>query len=115
MNAKIVKSIWAKQALLASGWQNHVLITLDPHGNIVSTDVDQQIPEADCQLVRGTLIPGITNLHSHAHQRAMAGLAEKSIAGKDNRDSFWSWRSVMYHYLEKIQADDLSNIFVELV
>ena len=50
------------------------------------------------------LIAAIPNVHSHAHQRAMAGLGER--AG-DSADSFWTWRKVMYHYLERIQPEHL--------
>ena len=114
MNAKIIQSIWAKQALLSTGWENDVLISIDHQGNIVSIDMDQCASGDECFRVTGALLPGITNLHSHAHQRAMAGLAEKSCTGVDNRDSFWSWRSVMYHYLEKIQADDIHTIAAQL-
>ncbi len=59
----------------------------------------------------GTLIAAIPNVHSHAHQRAMAGLGER--AG-DADDSFWSWREVMYRYLERIQPEDLNHIAAQL-
>ena len=114
MNANNIHSIWAKQALLANGWKDDVLIKIDPLGNIVSIVVGEQLPSIDCKTVKGALIPGITNLHSHAHQRAMAGLAEKTSTGGENKDSFWSWRSIMYHYLEKIQADDIHTIAAQL-
>jgi len=51
------------------------------------------------------------NVHSHAHQRAMAGLGER--AG-DGEDSFWTWRQVMYHYLERIQPEQLQYIAAQL-
>lgn len=114
MNKKIIDTIWARQALLPSGWKNNVLIAIDPHGNIASTASDQERPVNGCFSVNGILIPGITNLHSHAHQRAMAGLAEKSCVGQDKLDSFWSWRSIMYNYLEKIQADEIHSIAAQL-
>jgi formimidoylglutamate deiminase len=41
-------------------------------------------------------LPGLPNLHSHAFQRGMAGLAERAARGGDN---FWTWREVMYRFL----------------
>ncbi|MEI9931268.1 MAG: hypothetical protein WDM89_12190 [Rhizomicrobium sp.] len=37
-------------------------------------------------------IPGLPNLHSHAFQRAMAGLTETR---GPSHDSFWTWRDLM--------------------
>ncbi|MEI9905420.1 MAG: formimidoylglutamate deiminase [Asticcacaulis sp.] len=52
-------------------------------------------------------IPGMPNLHSHAFQRAMAGLTEQKTADKD---SFWTWREVMYRYLERLTPDDIEAV-----
>lgn len=64
--------------------------------------------------VRGWTIPGVPNVHSHAFQRAMAGLAEAS-----GQDSFWTWRDTMYRFLEKLGPDDVEAIaaqtYVELL
>ena len=61
-------------------------------------------------------MPGMPNLHSHAFQRAMAGLAE--IAGKD-RDSFWTWRDVMYRFVARLDPEQLgaiaSFVYVEML
>ena len=119
MIAEITTKIWAQTALLTDGWQSNVLISIDQQGNIVNTAANQVTIPDDCTRVNGTLIPGITNLHSHAHQRAMAGLAEKMTGGPNQKDSFWSWRSIMYHYLEKIDADDIhviaSQLYLEML
>ena len=114
MTTEIKTSIWAEQALLASGWQNNVMINIDRQGNILSAKANQAADTSECTRVKGALIPGITNLHSHAHQRAMAGLAEKMTGNASQKDSFWSWRSIMYHYLEKIDADDIHAIASQL-
>jgi formimidoylglutamate deiminase len=100
--------IWANSALLASGWADSVEIKIDATGNIKSISTD--LPYSDGDRVE-VLIPAIANVHSHAHQRAMAGLGER--AG-DTRDSFWTWRKVMYHYLERIQPDNLFHISAQL-
>lgn len=100
--------IWANSALLASGWADSVEIKFDASGNIATIAPD--LPYSDGDRVE-VLIPAIANVHSHAHQRAMAGLGER--AG-DNQDSFWTWRKVMYHYLQRIQPDNLYHIAAQL-
>ena len=59
----------------------------------------------------GILLPGLPNLHSHAFQRAMAGLAERASA---QRDSFWSWRETMYAFAARIDPDALHAIAAQL-
>jgi formimidoylglutamate deiminase len=77
--------IWAEQALLADGWAESIEITVDAGGNIES--VTSASADTDAERA-GVLIPAIPNVHSHAHQRAMAGLGER--AG-NREDSFWTW------------------------
>ena len=52
-------------------------------------------------------VPGLPNLHSHAFQRAMAGLTERRGA---EADSFWTWREQMYRFVERLTPDDLEAI-----
>ena len=94
-----------KTALLPSGWAHDVAIDIDASGNI--SKIETGVADA----VDGCLLPGMANLHSHAHQRAMAGLAEK--AG-DSSDSFWTWRTTMYGFLDKIQPQHLHAIASQL-
>ncbi len=54
------------------------------------------------QALKGLVLPGMGNVHSHAFQRAMAGLAEWDAGGKDN---FWSWREAMYRFAELLDPD----------
>ena len=61
-------------ALLPQGWATDVAISLDDNGDI--TEVVPNAPDPKGVCVPGCLLPGVPNLHSHAHQRAMAGLAE---------------------------------------
>jgi len=62
------------------------------------------------------VVPGMPNLHSHAFQRAMAGLAERRAASDD---SFWTWREVMYAFAGRIGPEDLraiaSQLYVEML
>ena len=104
----MISRIWAASALLNNGWADSVEIDIDSEGNIVRISADTPYVNGDrVQL----LIAAIPNVHSHAHQRAMAGLGER--AG-DSADSFWTWRKVMYHYLERIQPEHLTHIAAQL-
>ncbi len=101
--------IQAAAALLADGWADDVSIAIDAGGTIES--ITPNSPDFDGERV-AVLIPAIPNVHSHAHQRAMAGLGER--AGGDAADSFWTWRQVMYHYLERLGPDHLHAIAAQL-
>lgn len=92
------------RALLPEGWQNEVSVRI-ADGLITSV-------KSDCPATEGVeqyaiAIPGMPNLHSHAFQRAMAGLAEH---GGGNSDNFWSWRELMYRLAAKIGPDELRII-----
>jgi formimidoylglutamate deiminase len=100
--------LWAATALLHNGWASSVEIEIDDNGDIDSIAVDKPYTDGASAQV---LVPAIPNVHSHAHQRAMAGLGER--AG-DSADSFWTWRKVMYHYLERIQPEHLHHIAAQL-
>jgi formimidoylglutamate deiminase len=62
-------------------------------------------------MVRGYALPGMPNLHSHAFQRAMAGLAEHAGAGGD---SFWTWREAMYRLADRLEPEDVQAIAAQL-
>lgn len=56
---------------------------------------------------KAVAVPGLPNVHCHAFQRGMAGLAEHRGASDDD---FWSWREVMYHFLDQLDPDDVEAI-----
>ncbi|AXK72476.1 formimidoylglutamate deiminase [Lysobacter sp. TY2-98] len=60
---------------------------------------------------RGWELPGVANLHSHAFQRAMAGLAERQT---DPADSFWTWRDTMYRMAARFDPDTLRDVAAQL-
>ncbi len=105
-------TIWAAAALLSNGWAESVAIDIDDSGNIASISSDQPYASGDRVEI---LIPAIPNVHSHAHQRAMSGLGERAgVSGDAAKDSFWTWRKIMYHYLERIQPEHLFHISAQL-
>lgn len=59
----------------------------------------------------GWELPGIANQHSHAFQRAMAGLAERRT---DPADSFWTWRETMYRFAGRFDPDSLRDVAAQL-
>lgn len=59
----------------------------------------------------GLTLPGMPNLHSHAFQRALSGLTEQKPAGTETvRDSFWSWRDLMYRFVARLEPEDIQTI-----
>jgi formimidoylglutamate deiminase len=83
-------TLHAEQALVQGGWRTGVRITLT--GGRISAVESGVAPQAGDDR-HAVLLPAMPNLHSHAFQRAMAGLAERRHTGND---TFWSWRELMY-------------------
>ncbi|PHR25570.1 MAG: formimidoylglutamate deiminase [Hoeflea sp.] len=102
--------VWAEKALLESGWAENVRIEISPDGLIKSID-----PDTPAEGYRtGVLLPAPANCHSHAFQRAMAGLTEKR--GPDPSDSFWTWRQLMFRFLDRLTPQHVEAIaaFVQM-
>ena len=99
----------APLALLPTGWARDVRIALDDTGTIVS--VAQDAPSDGAERLAGPAMPGFPNLHSHAFQRGMAGLAERAVApGED----FWSWRGTMYRFVAGLTPEHVEAIAAQL-
>ena len=96
--------LWAEQALTAEGWQRDVRVELGADGRITAVESGSSVQGRRV----GVLLPAPANLHSHAFQRAMAGLTERR--GPDPRDSFWTWRRLMYRFLDRLDPDGLEPI-----
>jgi formimidoylglutamate deiminase len=103
------QSLFAERALLPEGWRRDVLFEIDPEGNlgtITPGALSGAAPRAG-----GPVIPGMPNLHSHAFQRAMAGLAERAGPGED---SFWTWRDVMYRFVCRLTPEQVEAVAAQL-
>lgn len=103
-----VTAIFAEQALLPEGWQGNVRIAFD--GGRIATVETATSPQAGDER-HAILLPGMPNLHSHAFQRGMAGLAE--LRGP-SADSFWSWREVMYRFALSMTPDQVEAVAAQL-
>ncbi len=96
--------IHAKEALLPHGWQTDVQVLVARDGRIASVGNITQPSESRVDV----LLPAPTNLHSHTFQRAMSGLTE--TRGPDPTDSFWTWRQMMYAFLDRLTPDHVEAI-----
>lgn len=101
-------SLHFKDALTADGWRSDVRVTIE-NGRFASVVSGMATAAGDER--HALAVPGLGNLHSHAFQRGMAGLAE--VRGP-NRDSFWSWREVMYRFALSMTPEHLEAIAGQL-
>ncbi|MFZ1468021.1 MAG: formimidoylglutamate deiminase [Paracoccaceae bacterium] len=96
--------IFAQIALLPDGWAENVRITVQ--GGRISTVTAGAAAQPGDTAVQA-LLPALANLHSHSFQRAMAGMTEHRIAG---RDSFWTWRDLMYRFTARLSPEQIQAI-----
>jgi len=86
-------------------WGGPCALRADAAGDLLTANATLAAPRA------GWFCPGIPNLHSHAFQRAMAGLGERH---SDAQDSFWSWRETMYRVAARFDPDSLRAVAAQL-
>jgi len=99
-----VQIIQAKQMLTPNGWEANMHVCISKDGRIEQVEKLDAVTQTTVDL----LLPAPTNLHSHAFQRAMSGLTE--ARGPDPSDSFWTWRRLMYRYLDQLMPDHMQAI-----
>ncbi|WP_443191194.1 formimidoylglutamate deiminase [Pseudomonas indica] len=102
-------ALFAERALLPEGWARNVRFEIAADGLIAHVTPDASADGAE--RLHGPVLPGMPNLHSHAFQRAMAGLAE--VAGNP-QDSFWTWRELMYRMVCRVTPEQLEIIARQL-
>lgn len=105
-----MKTVWAKTALLPSGWATDVRVDIDADGSIAAVQPDAAAAGTSTDM----LLPSPVNVHSHAFQRAMAGLTERR--GPNPSDSFWTWRQLMFRFLDRLTPEHVEAItaFVQM-
>lgn len=108
------KTFYFKRAWLPNGWADNVKLEIGSDGTI--RKVEKSVSDHPPERFTGTVIPGMPNIHSHAFQRAMAGLAEHQTSAAD---SFWTWRETMYRFANRVSPQDLyhiaSQLYVEML
>ncbi len=102
--------VWAERALLPGGWARDVLLEVGPEGRLLAVTPGSP-PRGER---RNVVLPAPANLHSHGFQRAMAGLTERR--GPAGGDSFWTWRQLMFRFLDRLRPDQVEAIqaFVQM-
>ncbi len=101
---KDIVLIFAKKALLQNGWSENVRLTVEL-GKITTIVANSSAEAGDVKV--DSLLPALANLHSHSFQRAMAGMTEYKAAG---RDSFWTWRELMYRFVNHVAPEQMQAI-----
>jgi len=87
------------------GWRSDAGFDIDDHGRIRALDAAEPTGSGSW------ILPGVANLHSHAFQRAMAGLAERQT---NPEDSFWTWRETMYRFAARFTPELLRAVATQL-
>jgi formiminoglutamate deiminase len=100
-----VHQLLLSQALLPDGWANDVLVTVED--GLIRDIARGTAYATGAERVAGVAVPGVANLHNHAFQRAMAGLAERR---SPRDDTFWTWREVMYRLAAALTPDDIEAV-----
>jgi len=110
------KHLQFDQALVQGQWLDNPIISIDDLGRIGAVRTDSDIdpwsqeaasPKHQIQRISGAAIPGMVNCHSHAFQRAFVGLSEYRTA---THDSFWTWRKLMYQFVQTLTPEDVHSI-----
>ncbi len=103
-------TLWAARAWIAGTWRDNVLLRVGSDGCWAEVTAGAPAP-ATAQVLPGPVLPGLVNAHSHAFQRAFAGLAERREGAHDD---FWSWRDRMYGVALRITPDELRAVATQL-
>ncbi len=108
-------TLWAARAWVDGRWQDDVLLRTGDDGHWASVQTGRPAPP-EAQVLPGPALPGMVNAHSHAFQRAFAGLAERRSGGHDD---FWGWRERMYAVALRVSPEQLqalaTRLYVELL
>jgi formimidoylglutamate deiminase len=102
-----MKKYYANNILLSDGWATDKTISIN---NGIITEITSGKTD-DAISLSGAVIPGMVNCHSHAFQRAFAGFSEQ---GSEGKDSFWTWRKIMYKFLAQLSHEDAQVIAQQL-
>jgi formimidoylglutamate deiminase len=101
------KTYFAPCAWVQGGWQKDVLLSVASDGTWSGIEPNALDKKQDAIDLKSPVLPGLVNAHSHAFQRAIAGMTERPSSGQDN---FWSWRDRMYKAAQSITPEQLESI-----
>lgn len=105
--------LWAPRAWLGAGggWADEVLLRVGTDGRWAEVTPGVGPPPPGATRLAGPALPGLVDAHSHAFQRAFAGLAERRTS---EHDDFWSWRERMYEVAQRVTPDQLRAVAAHL-
>ena len=108
--AETGRLLWAPRAWVNGRWAEGVLLAVDAQGHWCDVQAGQPAPP-QATVLPGAVLPGLVNAHSHAFQRAFAGLTERRDSAHDD---FWSWRERMYGVALRITPAQLQAVATQL-
>lgn len=102
---------WAPHAWIDGQWKHQVCLQAAPNGQWADITADVATAPAGATVLQGPVLPGMVNAHSHAFQRAFAGLSERR---ESDADDFWSWRDRMYGVALRITPRQMRAVAAQL-
>jgi len=108
--AAVTSVLWAPRAWVGGRWAESVCLQVGRDGHWSRIDAGVAAPEG-ATVLSGAALPGLVDAHSHAFQRAFAGLAERRDS---EHDDFWSWRDRMYQVALRVSPEQLRDIAAQL-
>src|ERR1700682_2556047 len=104
---KTLNQAWLPDLIYTAGsFQRDVALVCDNAGRVTrlasANDVENPV-----RLKNRALLPGLVNAHSHAFQRVIRGRTEHRT--ENQRDTFWTWREMMYSAATRLSPDDIYN------
>jgi formimidoylglutamate deiminase len=102
---------WAPLAWINGAWQRGVCLEVDAGGRFGNISSGNHTAPEHATVLNGPVLPGMVNAHSHAFQRAFAGLSERRDT---DADDFWSWRDRMYGVALRITPAQMRAVAAQL-
>ena len=90
---------WCEYAWLNGVVEPGVALDTTADGRIAAVRTEIPAPPPDATVLRGLVVPGLANAHSHAFHRALRGTVQVGSG------TFWTWREVMYRVASQLTPD----------
>ncbi|GGL37941.1 formimidoylglutamate deiminase [Phycicoccus endophyticus] len=106
-----MSAFWCEHAVLAGGPRRHVRV-VTAGGRLTEVRPGATAQPGDVVL-RGLVLPGLANAHSHVFHRALRGRTQ------GDGGNFWTWREGMYALADRLDPDSYRTlataVFAEMV
>ena len=103
----------AAHAWIDGAWAKDVVLEVGANGCWAKIESNVPLDSWPDTVTDRAVLPGVVNAHSHAFQRAIAGLTEARTV-VHTADDFWSWRDRMYSAANRITPEQLEVIARQL-